>query len=269
MEGEPGMDITALVLADGDRAETWGRVVRDERGDWFEPPLPAGLPYWDELPVQPAWRCAVPVAGADFSRVSDRRERSGLLEGWATLSGIWSSGRLTVDRQDQREPSGRDRDEFPSWVTPPCPPPAGGWPRSRPRDGDNLNIDIGDLTETGAAVAVTTFRPGPRQLVLVVAANDPEAVEGWLRPQLGQRLCVVASRWTPEELRTVREHVSGHWDQWGLYGAGVVNDHEGQPQVVARLARLLPEIAQWAAPLPEGILQLNPWLAPAAASQPR
>ena len=209
----------------------------------------------------------MPIVGADFSRVSDRREGGGLLEGWATLRGIWSSGRLSVDRQDRRGPP--DRDEFPDWVVPPCPPPAGGWPRSGRRFGDNLDFDIGDLKETGAAVAVTTFRPGPQQLVLVVAASDPDAVEAWRRPQLGQGLCVVASLWTREELRAVREHLLGHWDEWGVYGAGEINDDEGQPCVVARLARLLPEIAGWAAPLPDGILQLNPWLAPAAAGQSR
>ena len=256
------MDVTGLVLADGDRASAFGRLVRDDRGDWFEPPLPQTLAYFEHPPVRPRWRNAVPLAGADFGAVSERCEEGGLVEGWAMLSGIWSAGRLSIDRQDEGEPP--ERDDFGDWVVPPCPPPAGGWPRSGRREGDNLEVDIGDLKETGAAVAVTTFRPGPRQLVLVVAASDPDTVEARLRPQLGPRLCVVASRWTRQQLRAVREHVSGHWDEWGVYGAGVANDDEGQPHVLARLARVLPEIAAWAAPLPEGILQLKPWLAPAA-----
>jgi hypothetical protein len=32
--------------------------------------------------------------------------------------------------------------------------------------------------------------------VLVVAAADRDAVEARIRPQLGERLCVVSSRWT-------------------------------------------------------------------------
>ena len=67
------MDVTALVLADGDRTSALGRLVRD-RGDWFEQPLPEMLVHFDDPPVWPAWRSAVPVVGADFSGVSDRRE---------------------------------------------------------------------------------------------------------------------------------------------------------------------------------------------------
>jgi len=59
---------------------------------------------------------------------------------------------------------------------------------------------MNDLPDTGAVVAVTVFRPDPGQEVLVVAAADPAAAEAWLRPRLGKRLCVVASKWTTPEL---------------------------------------------------------------------
>src|SRR6266568_3794381 len=104
---------------------------------------------------------------------------------------------------------------YPRWDTPPCPPPAGGWPHldwgrgTRGRGVHNLDYDLGDLADTGAAVAVTTFRPSEDQAVLVVAAADRDAVEARLRPQLG---------------------------------------------------RVLPDIADWAASLPDGILALEPWL---------
>jgi hypothetical protein len=71
------------------------------------------------------------------------------------------------------------------------PAPADGWPRLTWKHG---NYDLGDLTDTGAAVTVTTFRPSDDQGVLVVAAADTDAVEARLRPQLGELLCVVASR---------------------------------------------------------------------------
>ncbi len=64
-----------------------------------------------------------------------------------------------------------------------------------------LGYDMGALQTTGAAVAVSIFRPGParpgpNRAVLVVAAGDVAAVEARLRPQLGESLCVVPSRWT-------------------------------------------------------------------------
>jgi hypothetical protein len=261
------VDAEALVLADGDEVTAWGRLVRDGRGTWFEPPLPMPLVHWQDPPVRRPWRGAVTVVGASLDAVAEQRERDGLAEGWATLTGTWSSGRLAVHRQDARDRPAVAVDDFGDWAVPPCPPPAGGWPKSgRGRDEDNLCFDLADLEETGAAVAVTTFRPGKRQLVLVVAAADVDAVEAQLRPQLGSRLCVVPSRWTRQELRAVLDHLSGRWEDWGIYGAGEVNTGQGQASVTANLARVLPEIAAWATPLPDGILALRPWLAPARAA---
>jgi hypothetical protein len=261
------VDAQTLVLADGDEVTAWGRLVWDDRGTWFEPPLPVPLVHWQDPPVGRRWRAAVAVAGASLDRVADRRERDGLAEGWATLSGTWSSDGLAVHRQDPRIEPAEDKDDPGDWDKPPCPPPAGGWPKSdRGREEDNLCVDLADLQETGAAVAVTTFRPGQGQLVLVVAAADVGAVEAQLRPQLAARLCVVPSRWTRPELRAVRDHLSAHWEDWGIYGAGEVNTSEGQACITASLVRVLPEIASWAAPLPDGILSLRAWLAPAAGA---
>jgi hypothetical protein len=262
------VDAESLVLADGDEVTAWGRLVRDDRAIWFEPPLPVPLVYWQDPPVRRPGRGAVTVAGASLDHVADRRERDGLAEGWATLTGTWSSGGLEVVGQDPRARPADDQDDLGDWDVPPCPPPTGGWPRSgRGREHDNLSFDLADLEQTGAAVAVTTFRPGKRQLVLVVAAADIEAVEAQLRPQLGARLCVVPSQWTRPELRAVLDHLSGRWEDWNIYSAGEINTSQGQAQVTARLARVLPEMAAWAAPLPDGILALRPWLIPGRAGR--
>ena len=44
-------------------------------------------------------------------------------------------------------------------MIPPCPPPARGWPTVTRRGDIDLDFDLGNLEETGAAVAVTLFRP--------------------------------------------------------------------------------------------------------------
>jgi hypothetical protein len=129
-----------------------------------------------------------------------------------------------------------------------------------------LVYDLGDLRETGAAVVVTTFRPSEDQAVLVVAAADLEAVEAQLRPQLGQLLCVVPSKWTRAELEAVRAHLSAHPEDWNLYTwGGYTSTEDGQAKITAGLTRMLPEVAAWAANLPTGILDLEPWLVPALA----
>jgi hypothetical protein len=88
-------------------------------------------------------------------------------------------------------------------------------------------------------------------------------VEARLRPQLGKSLCVVPSRWTTDQLDGVRDHLYQRWRDWRLYQLGPQHAEDGQAHIGARLVRVLPEIAVWAASLPPGIVALEPWLTPA------
>jgi hypothetical protein len=257
------IDHEALVVRDGDQVAASGRLVRNRDGDWFQPELPHRLIAGGERQVAAPWRGAVRITGASFEGLANRFERDGAVEGYAAVTGIWSDGRMHAIRQTAPETA---PDHDPLWESPPCSPPAGGWPPldreggSSGRGVDNLDFDLGDLEDTGAAVAVTTFRPSEEQAVLVVAAADRDAVEARLRPQLGDSLCVVTSRWTKDELGAVREHLNAHWQEWNLYGLGPLNGEDGQACVVANLTMVLPEIARWAATLPSGIVSLEPWL---------
>jgi hypothetical protein len=265
------MDFASLIIREGDRVTASGRLVRSETGDWFEPPVPVTLNFSLVRRVRPAWSGSVRIVGADFGAgLTGRFERDGAVEGSATVTGIWAADRVQVERQDLYAPRPRG---IPNWTVPPCPPPEGGWPQTWVhgiKDGQTgerpaaqyagLDYDLGDLRETGAAVALTTFRPSVDQAVLVVAAADPEAVEAHLRPQLGQLLCVIPSKWTKAELEAVGAHLLAHHDDWNLWAWGNASAEDGQSLISARLTRVLPEVATWAASLPPGILRLEPWL---------
>lgn len=255
------MDWDGLVLQSGDRVSAWGRLVRTAHGTWLDPPVAVAAVLIHPRPVLPPSRAAVVVSGADFSRVDQRYELDGDIEGWATVGGVWTGSELRIDRHSRRQP---EPDPGPAWDTPPCPPPAGGWAHGTNHAG-NLDFDLGDLPDSGAAVMVVMFRPGAGQAVLVVAAADPEAVEARLRPQLGRRLCVVPSRWTKHEIEAVRGHLRRHWEDWNIYQSGVTASEDAQALVTASLTRVLPEVAAWAATLPAGLLNLTPWLVPARA----
>jgi hypothetical protein len=126
-----------------------------------------------------------------------------------------------------------------------------------------LSHDLADLASTGAAVAVTWFHPGKNQPVLVVAAADPAVVEARLRPRLGGSLCVVPSRWTKGQLDDVSSQLHQRLQHWNLYELRRQHADDGQARIAARLVRVLPQIAAWAASLPPGIVRLEPWLTPA------
>lgn len=128
---------------------------------------------------------------------------------------------------------------------------------------DNLDFDVGDLMESGAAVTLVTYRPSPDQAVLVVAANDVAAVEHHLRPQLHDRLCIVPSRWSRADIDGVSHQLREAWDRWRLFGVGETADENAQACVVAQLTRVTSEIADWAESQPNGLLVLRPWLSPA------
>jgi hypothetical protein len=119
------MEPDLLVLRDGDGATAWGRLVRNEQGDWFEPLLPVAAIHIGDRGVRPVWSGAVRVAGADFDDLHGRIQRDGGVQGCATITGTWSGDHLQVQRQI---PKGREPVRLPSWTVPPCPPPAGGWP---------------------------------------------------------------------------------------------------------------------------------------------
>jgi hypothetical protein len=120
------MDFGSPIIRQGDRATAPGRLVRDETGDWFEPPVPVAATGNLSRSVRPAWRGSVRIVGADFgAELTHRLERDGAVEGYATLTAIWTADRLRVERQDLYAPP---HPKIPSWTVPPCPPPQGGWP---------------------------------------------------------------------------------------------------------------------------------------------
>ena len=233
------MDWDGLVLRSGDRVSVWGRLVRTAHGTWLDPPVAVSAVLIHPRPVSPPSRAAVVVSGADFSRVDQCYELDGDIEGWATAGGVWTGSELRIDRHSRRRP---EPDPRPAWTPRRARRQAGGWANGTNYAG-NLDFDLGDLSDSGAAVMVVMFRPGAGQAVLVVAAADPEAVEARLRPQLGQRLCVVPSRWTKDEIEAVRGHLRHHWQDWNIYQFGVTASEDAQALVTASLTRVLPEVA--------------------------
>jgi hypothetical protein len=213
------------------------------------------------------WRGAGRITGANFASLANRFEQDDAVEGSATVSGVWSGEQLRVDQQTPPPPRRRTAWVHP-WVTPPCPPPPDGWPQVTRRGDILLDYDLGDLQDTGAAVAVTIFQLGEDRAVLVVAASDQAAVEARLRPQLGVLLCVVPSRWTKAQLDGFRDYLRERSEQWPLLQHGPRHTEDGQARFAIRLVRVLPEIATWADSLPDGIVALDPWLAPWQPTSP-
>lgn len=254
------MSVSSLVIRPGDEVTGPVRLVCDTEGVWVAPILPSRGPN-RVLPSFAPLR--LPARGIDFDDIPRRRTGGFVIEGYGQITAQWDGGRLTVHRVEGVTTRSSRRAE---WRTPPCPPPPGGWPRGT--DGPlfdaqgNLHVDEPELMASGAAVAMSLFRPDPDETVLVVAASDIAAVEARLRRRLGGRLCVVPSRHTKAELEAAHEHLRSQMRQWPIYGFGQSVDDGGQPRLTVRAFVVTPEIAEWVASRPEGLIELEPTLQP-------
>ena len=256
------MRIDRLVFEVGDRVTGWGWIRQVDGRVWFDPPHTVSLAFTGQPPPMSSY--AVRLEGADPDATATDFDADGSIPGWATVTGVWRGDWIQVETQSPVPPPWRRRTQEPTLTRPPCRPPAGG--RLTGVNGhqtENLEFDPGDLLATGAAVTLAQFRPGPDQLVIVVAAADEQAVERWLRPQLGPRLCVVRSRWTRGQLDAVTATLRTRWRQWTIETFGEGAGDDGQAYVETDLFRVPTDMADWAAGLPDELLRVKPVLTPA------
>jgi hypothetical protein len=261
------VDLTGLVMRDGVVARASGRVLVIDGTVWFERPGARTLPLTSRPRPPHPGRYAVRAHGVNLDRL-DRavRHEGGIFEGWTTVTGTWRRHELHVS--DQTSISVRDA-RTDRWTTPPCPPPAAGWPTAPVYGGmsaANLPARPPEADEQRrlTITQLTQFRPHATQPVLVVAAEDPERAERALRPTFGAALCVVPSRYRQQEidetLQRLRDEMSSH--RWPMTSNGRSAGDDGQPTVVATFAWIEPEVAEWAATVPDGLLDLDVWLTP-------
>ena len=176
------------------------------------------------------------------------------------MVGTWG-GVNTISRAEfvpRREvPSGADR-PYVARSEVPGPRPPSGWPRAA---GDAIVYDAGDLFLTGKAIRGTVVRPDRDSQVLVISAADPQAVHAVLDPQLGDALCVVASKWTRHQLDGARNALLDSAFDLGLLSVGEGTDANFQPEIRATIRYLDPAIVSDIRLLGE-IVHLSVWIQP-------
>jgi hypothetical protein len=119
------MDVSGLVLPDGDAVRPSGRVVATDGGAWFDPPLPVSAILYapGAQPAPGPSGLGVPAIGVDLARLDRHWEKQGAVEGYATPAGKWHQERRLVAEQG---PPTASPSKSPAWRRPPCPEPAGG-----------------------------------------------------------------------------------------------------------------------------------------------
>jgi hypothetical protein len=210
----------------------------------------------------------IDVVGVDMTKLNQPRSKEGATEGQATLEGTYKAGVVTVDKQGPPE-----YDNTPLPDNPPCPPPPGGWPTSRPQDilepGGAENIEIAAVEKYRAAhpgviADVAMLRPSDKQVLLLVLANrDVEAVDAALRPAYGERLCVTRAAFTPAEAERARTEIQSNLSgtgRLGIFGVGTGLSRSAQMVIVMQVVMVTEELVALRDRYAPGLVELRPWL---------
>jgi len=247
------MDIGDLVFEEGDRVVARGRVFSDSDGVWLDPSQVGSLRLTSGVARS---GLTFPLFGATPDHI--RQEPA-----WLEATGQWRDDGLQVENVvpgDNPFPGGA------SLRLPPCPEPEGGWQRT---DANEI-VDMDAESQARAGiVAMSLFHPYEDASVLVVASADVAATEQELRPTWGPRLCVVKAKWSRSILDDVRRELLAHWSDWKIEVTGEEIDSAGQPFASVGLLRVVPDMVAWAAPLPPGLLQVKPYIAPVPTADSR
>jgi hypothetical protein len=217
---------------------------------------------------RPPSQCLHPVAvsGVTFAQLSHRATNHGVTSGWGIFQGVWTPGHLQVTRQLPWRPPTLGS----APTTPPCPRPAGGWPRSTVSSPGTANLSVyGKYTKAhpGVVVAFGSFQPSPTQYVWVVAATDPAEVDAALRPAYGDRLCVIRSRWTTTQVDAAVAAVQSYENAHSTTDATPVYLSAGQSPAGQPLVTLTTAVHDAAAEAvrqhqPAGLVIIDAWIQP-------
>lgn len=264
-----------LPVVEGARVRGSGQVVAvPGRPVRLCAPVPTdlvGYPPGQE-PAPQFCEIGVDVRGIDLDALAYRREKDGAVAGFAVLTGIWRSGVLQVETQEPPPPAPvTDADGFgPHRVqTPPCPAPAGGWPRTF--KGDNISeaqpaieAFLAEHPEAGEFLAL--FRPGPEQVLLGVAVHTQQAradAERLLRPVVGERLCITDARYTGEQVKQAQQDPALRVGPppHPIYSSGTGITDDIQPVHQLGVAMITEDLAAAARRHPPGLVVFEPTIA--------
>ncbi len=255
-----------LVLQAGQRVSASGRVVavpgRPVR--FCAPVAEAAVGYAKGHEPAPAY-CAqgVDVQGVNLPALTNRREKDGAVEGFAALDLVYQGqGSVSVVHQARyRDPDGSP--DPPDRV--PCPAPAGGWPVGAVDENlDFTAMDDYTHAHPGGVVMSALLRPSRTQAVAyVLTTTDAAPVAASLRPAYGKSLCVVRSRFTQAQITLADDAFTALMQHGPVYGVGAGGlGPEAQPIVSVELTAVTTKIAALADRQPNGLVELEPWLAP-------
>lgn len=267
------------VVRDGSQVIGTGRVValpeQEVRlcADGFGTDI--GWPEGQE-PAPRSCEHGVDVRGVDLASLADRREKDGAVEGRATLTGTWSDGRLVVEEQEPPQPRPGSEDAqiigstHYSPTDSPCPLPEGLPPTDLHENLDHAAAAREEFfrLHPGSDAFSALRRPAPDQVVYALGVQgdaERQDAERLLRPVLGERLCLVDARVTPEQVEAAVNDpafaVGPGPDLAFGAGQGISDDGTLTPIYRVDVVMVTEQLRAAADAHPEGLVEFHPLVA--------
>jgi hypothetical protein len=145
----------------------------------------------------------------------------------------------------------------------PCTAPDGGWPRG---EVDMSAADSYKTNHPRDIVLVAILRPSPTSAVAyVVTAGDPRAAGTALTKVYGQRVCVVQSPFSVQQIDAAKRLITAHVGRSITdvnSGGGPTIDSHGNVEIEAQVPIIDASFARLVDAQPAGLVQLTVWLRP-------
>lgn len=251
-------DLAAMTVRDGDRVSATGFIRNAETGAFLSPRGdPTGAP-----PAVSDLDISLAVDPAGLATDTDVGPEGGPVR-WGSVRGTWTGEGIQVESFGP--PSSTHVDFFqpaPTRTVSQDP-----WPPhkvSMPSPAEDAELG---LMAEGAILSRIVVRSHQGGEKIAIASTDPAAVEPALRSTYGDQLLMVQVPWTAadyeEAYRTLRDNA----EEWGVITVGDQFGPALATHIVVALRKVTPEIAEWSADLPRGLVDVRPWIRPAKEAE--
>lgn len=245
------MNLQDLVLKPGQRAQAIGQVIEDG-GDFGLLLVPDVSPNMDRAELD--WAATVRLTGPPATDWSGWESRLGE---FVNVRGIWTGQALEIDGAPQIETDVRPPDP----TTQPSPLQTTGRVDLLP-----VNAEISKaskfLRDNNALVSLHIPSAHSGDHMVYATATDVDLVRSTLEPIVGNRLVVIASRWSNTTIRGLRDIIVDAPDEI-LSSFGIRNSPDHQELLTATIKYLPEHFARQLEPYPAGALDLTVLIRPA------
>jgi len=185
--------------------------------------------------------------------VADADDLSAARHNWIRVHGQWDGDTFTVMSFEESP--------FDDIFTARAAMPPNEAPRyERPRDDQATRELEQGLISSGTIVSRRYLRATDSSWRVIVSAVDPEPIRAPLTQLHGDQLTILTSAWSKAQYEAASDHLAQHIRPWSVSAIVHGINNEGVDRIKASPRALTAEIRDWHTSLPNGLVELIPFI---------